>query len=62
MNELHKIQEIERYLDGEMTAPEKEAFESLLRQTPELQREVASHGAFLSQLRANGSARNSAPG
>lgn len=54
MNELHKIQEIERYLDGEMTAPEKEAFESLLRRNPDLQREVSAHEAFLSQLRAHG--------
>ncbi|MGE7776979.1 trypsin-like peptidase domain-containing protein [Chitinophaga sp. NPDC101104] len=54
MNELHKIQEIERYLDGEMTAPEKEAFESLLRRNPDLQREVSDHEAFLSQLRGHG--------
>ncbi len=54
MNDIHLIQEIERYLDGEMSAPEKEAFESLRRSDSAIDRQVTEHQLLLQQLRANG--------
>lgn len=54
MNDIHLIQEIERYLDGEMSAPEKEAFESLRRSDSAIDRQVTEHRLLLQQLRANG--------
>ncbi|MGX5819645.1 trypsin-like peptidase domain-containing protein [Chitinophaga lutea] len=53
MNDIHLIQEIERYLDGEMGLPEKEAFEALLRNDPAIGRQVAEHRQLLQQMRAN---------
>lgn len=54
MNDIHLIQEIERYLDGEMSAPEKEAFESLRRRDSAIDRQVTEHQQLLQQFRANG--------
>ncbi|RPE09415.1 serine protease [Chitinophaga lutea] len=54
MNDIHLIQEIERYLDGEMSVPEREAFDALRRNDPAIDRQVTEHRLLLQQLRANG--------
>ncbi|WP_343701910.1 trypsin-like peptidase domain-containing protein [Chitinophaga sp.] len=53
MNDIHLIQEIERYLDGEMSVPEREAFEALCRNNPAIDQQVAEHRLLLQQMRAN---------
>lgn len=54
MNDIHLIQEIERYLDGEMSAPEREAFDVLRRSDSNIDRQVTEHQLLLQQFRANG--------
>lgn len=54
MNDIHLIQEIERYLDGEMSSPEREAFDVLRRSDSNIDRQVTEHQLLLQQFRANG--------
>ncbi|RAJ00266.1 trypsin-like peptidase [Chitinophaga skermanii] len=54
MNELHLIQEIDRYLNGEMSAAERAAFESLRSTNPEIDQQVVSHQVLLQQFSAHG--------
>ncbi|SIO06270.1 serine protease, S1-C subfamily, contains C-terminal PDZ domain [Chitinophaga niabensis] len=54
MNDIHLIQEIERYLDGEMSTPEREAFDVLRRSDSNIDRQVTEHQLLLQQFRANG--------
>ncbi len=54
MNDIHLIQEIERYLDGEMSVPEREAFEALRRNDPAIDQQVTEHQQLLQEFRAHG--------
>jgi S1-C subfamily serine protease len=57
MNDLLLIQEIERYLEGEMSVSEKDAFETLRQSDPAIDRQVQEQQLMLQQLRANGQRR-----
>lgn len=57
MNDLLLIQEIERYLEGEMSVSERDAFETLRQSDPAIDRQVQEQQLMLQQLRANGQRR-----
>lgn len=57
MNDLLLIQEIERYLEGEMSVPEREAFEALRQSDPAIDRQVKEQQLLQQQLRATGQRR-----
>lgn len=57
MNDLLLIQEIERYLEGEMSVSERDAFETLRQSDPAIDRQVQEQQMMLQQLRANGQRR-----
>lgn len=54
MNDLLLIQEIERYLEGDMSIPEREAFETLRQRDPAVDQQVVEQKLLIEQLRANG--------
>jgi serine protease Do len=54
MNDIHLIQEIERYLAGEMSTLEAAAFESKRRTNPEVDQQVVEHQLLIKQLEAFG--------
>lgn len=54
MNDLILIQEIERYLEGTMSIPEREAFEALRQRDPAVDQQVVEHKLLIEQLRASG--------
>ncbi len=56
------LEELVRYVDGEMTGAEREAFEGRLAGSTELQREVAIQSTMKGELRAMGLDRPTPPG
>lgn len=54
MNDIHLIQEIERYLAGEMSSLETAAFEAKRRANPELDQQVVEHQLLVKQFQAHG--------
>jgi uncharacterized protein (DUF2236 family) len=50
MEELQLLEAVERYLRGEMTEAEKNAFEALRHAHPEVDQAVVEHASFLHQL------------
>ena len=50
MNELQVIDSVERYLNGEMSAEERSAFEQQRQSNPEMDQMVVEHLFFLQQL------------
>lgn len=54
MNDIHLIQEIERYLAGEMSTLEAAAFESKRKADPEFDQEVVTHQLLVKQFQAHG--------
>lgn len=57
MNDLLLIQEIERYLEGEMSVSEREAFDALRKSDSNIDRQVQEQQMLLQQLRATGNRR-----
>lgn len=57
MNDFLLIQEIERYLEGEMSVSERDAFEALRQSDPAIDRQVREQQLLQQQLRATGQRR-----
>ena len=58
MDESVQLENLERYLNGEMTAQEKLAFEEMRRANPELDQMVVENGYFLSELKKYSELKN----
>lgn len=50
MDDILLLEAIERYLNGEMSATEREYFETLRKNTPEIDQMVVEHSMFLHQM------------
>lgn len=50
MDDILLLEAIERYLNGEMAATEREYFETLRKNTPEIDQMVVEHSMFLHQM------------
>ena len=50
MDDMQLLEATERYHRGEMTADEKQAFETLRQNSPELDQQVVAHLLFIKQM------------
>lgn len=58
MDDILLLDATERYLKGEMTPQEKNFFEELRKNTPEIDQLVVEHSMFMHQMEAYGSTKN----
>jgi|ADGO01.1.fsa_nt_gi serine protease Do len=58
MEELQLLDAIERYLNGQMSAEEKQRFEQLRKENPDVDQRVVEHTFFLHQMEQFGDIKN----